>query len=62
MTRYEQSPKGEKTEIAKQVVLAIMNTGGRFLKQAEEGWAEVATDIAREKVSHSFRNRRGAGK
>jgi hypothetical protein len=49
MTRYQHSPKCDKTEIAKQVVLAINNTGGRFLKQTDEGWTEVAMEIAREK-------------
>jgi hypothetical protein len=56
--RYEQALKVEKTYIAKEIVQIVKDSGGRFLKSANVGWTEVSTDIAREKVSHSFRNRR----
>jgi hypothetical protein len=57
--RYEQALKVEKTFIAKEIVQTVKNVGGRFLKQKTDGgWVEVDTEVARDKVSHSFRNRR----
>jgi hypothetical protein len=57
--RYEKASKAKKTQVAKELVQIVNNYGGRFLKQGDhQGWIEVTVDIARDKVSHSFRNRR----
>jgi hypothetical protein len=56
--RYDNALKVEKTCIAKDIVRIVEESGGRFLKQTEEGWIEASTDLARDKISHSFRNRR----
>jgi hypothetical protein len=60
MERYERSNKNLKQVLADEIVERIKATGSRFLKKNQRGgkW-EVASDgVAREKVSHSFRNRR----
>jgi hypothetical protein len=56
--RYENALKVEKTIIAKDIVRIVEESGGRFLKQTGEGWIEASSDLARDKISHSFRNRR----
>jgi hypothetical protein len=59
--RYNDSRKSEKTVLAQEVVLKIKSTGGRFLKQAQGTglcWEQVGDDVAREKVSHTFRSLR----
>jgi hypothetical protein len=58
--KYEQADKHEKTDIAKRVVNIIHESNGRFLKFEEnEGcWVEVEDGMAREKISHIFRNQR----
>jgi hypothetical protein len=56
--RYKISTKMEKTSLARKVVQDMKNSGGRFLKQDAGGWVEVNDEIAREKVSRSFRNHR----
>ena len=63
---YDSVSKLEKTNIAKKIVQVVHASHGRFL-QKDEGvgfggffWIEVDDDTAREKVSHSFRNRRQA--
>jgi hypothetical protein len=57
--RYEKASKAEKTLVAKELVHIVNGYGGRFLKQGDhQGWIEVTVDTARDKVSHSFRNRR----
>ena len=56
---YESSRQLEKTKISSQVVHLIKETGGRFLKQGENGdWEEVDTDTCRDKISHLFRDQR----
>jgi hypothetical protein len=60
MERYERSNKNLKQVLTDEIVERIKATGSRFLKKNQRGgkW-EVASDaVAREKVSHSFRNRR----
>ena len=51
---------GTKNELCDKIVTQIKESGGRFLKR-EEGaveWHEVDDAMAREKVSHGFRNKR----
>jgi hypothetical protein len=58
--RYEiLSTKREKTQLIKDVVQAVKDGGGRFLRQDSIGrWIPVDLDMARDKVSHSFRNQK----
>jgi len=58
--RYEQIPKkGAKTHLIREVVAVIYDNGGRFLKQDGFGrWIPVDPEVARDKVSHSFRNQK----
>jgi len=58
--RYEQIPqKGAKTQLIREVVAVIYDNGGRFLKQDSYGrWIPVDPEVARDKVSHSFRNQK----
>lgn len=56
---YEKASKYKKTEIAENIVSIIQESNGRFLKADNDGvWAGVTDDIAREKISHFFRNLR----
>lgn len=59
-SRYEQIPqKGAKTQLIREVVAVIYDNGGRFLKQDGLGrWIPVDPEVARDKVSHSFRNQK----
>lgn len=57
--RYEEAAtKGEKSDIIREVVVACLNSGGRFLKQEVRGqaWVAVGYKEACVKVSHNFRN------
>jgi hypothetical protein len=58
--RYEKIPqKGAKTQLIREIVDCIHNKGGRFLKQDAYGrWIPVDPEVARDKVSHSFRNQK----
>ena len=59
--RYEAAERWEKTIIAEEIVSIIRDLGGRFLKPTKDKfnpWMEVDAEIAREKVSHTFRSRR----
>jgi hypothetical protein len=56
---YECAKLSEKTSIADQLVRHIKSLSGRFLKKGgDDGWIEVADVIAREKISHAFRDHR----
>lgn len=59
-SRYEVAEKWEKTVIAEEIVAIIKECSGRFLRPTVdgEGWLEVDKEIAREKVSHTFRSLR----
>ncbi|CAJ1960048.1 unnamed protein product [Cylindrotheca closterium] len=59
-SRYEVAEKWEKTVIAEEIVAIIKECSGRFLRPTvnSDGWVEVDKEIAREKVSHTFRSRR----
>jgi hypothetical protein len=60
-TRYVASKKMDKKIITSEIVGNIRNSGGRFLKKANDDnrsdvdWSEVDFETARLKVSHSFR-------
>jgi len=58
--RYEAIPsKGGKTELIREVVDFIYDNGSRFIKQDSFGrWIPVGREVARDKVSHSFRNKK----
>ena len=54
--------RGNKTEVAQEVVNYIMNQyNGRFLRRNESTgfWEAVSNSVALERVCHSFRTRRG---
>jgi hypothetical protein len=48
----------EKTAISNDIIVAIKETGARLLKRSDCGqyWVEVSDLVARDKVSHGFRN------
>ena len=53
---YNASAKKGKTQITEKIVKAI-KVSGRFLKEDGFGWVEVDDEVARLKVSHTFRDR-----
>lgn len=54
---YEKAKKFEKTAIAMRIVHVIQAQGGRFLKEEKKGeWYSVDNQIARNKISHLYRN------
>ena len=57
---YEAGDRFEKTALTKNMVQIIKDAGGRFLKRNESslGWVEVSDDIARVKISQSFRTKK----
>ena len=57
---YENSKKNSsaKTEIAAEIVNAIKERGGRFLKRGSVGWSVVDDGSARDKVANAFRDKR----
>lgn len=60
-SKYESANNFEKTLVAELVLKIMKERGCRFLKKSSEtpGWVEVTDDVAREKISHAFRNLRG---
>lgn len=57
--KYELAGKFEKTAIAERIVHAIHESHGRFLRwENGDGWVEVDDEVARNKISHCFRNKR----
>jgi hypothetical protein len=60
MVKYEACTRMEKAKLAEMIVNMVLDAGGRFLKQEENGdlWEEVDGRSARKKVAHTFRNRR----
>jgi hypothetical protein len=58
--KYNKADRQEKTDIALHIVKIIRESyDGRFLKFEEnEGWVEAGPGMAREKISHIFRNQR----
>ena len=59
MPEYRNVPKREKGNVAWKVVIAIKELGGRFLKREPDGWwVEVSDEVAREKISMTYRTSR----
>ena len=56
---YKKADRFEKTARTRDIVRMIKATKGRFLKRTESGnrWVEVSDEVAREKVSHTFRTK-----
>jgi hypothetical protein len=53
---YLQAKKLDKANVAKQIVSIVVNRGGRFLMQRDDGvWEEVTSQRAREKTSQALR-------
>jgi hypothetical protein len=52
----------EKKEISEGIVAQVKEASGRFLTQESGVWIEANGDVAREKVTHLFRNRRNVSK
>eukprot|EP00536_Pseudo-nitzschia_multiseries_P011634 jgi/Psemu1/326533/estExt_fgenesh1_pg.C_4070001 len=60
--RYEAAAKGDKANLAMEIVKTIHAKGGRFLKQDDAGWSIISDEVAKSKVSHTFRNHRIAAR
>ena len=59
MPEYRRAAKKEKGKVAWKVVMATKALGGRFLKRDSTGWwVEVTDEIAREKISMTYRTSR----
>lgn len=59
--RYDGLRRSEKTALTHTIVSKIKRAGGRFLRQSQANpdlWEEVDDDMARVKVSHTFRSLR----
>jgi hypothetical protein len=56
--------RGAKNALCDEIVESIKSSGGRFLKREEGGseWVEVDDAVAREKISHGFRNQKQAAR
>lgn len=57
LDEYQRTAKLEKNNVAMEIVVQIKRAGGRFLKRTNEKgwWMEVNNEVAREKVSSTFR-------
>ena len=55
---YEKGSVSEKKRLTESIVRTIKDASGRFLKDSDAGWVQVPDDVARFKVSHSFRTKR----
>jgi hypothetical protein len=55
---YERASKFDKTIIANIVLQQLVGMGCRFLRRTANGYVEEGEEVARDKVSHAFRNRR----
>ena len=57
--KYEAVDRNKKKSVTLEV-LHIIKQSGRFIKEENVGWIEVSDDVARQKVSHGFRDLRQA--
>jgi cystathionine beta-lyase family protein involved in aluminum resistance len=55
---YDKATRDEKCQITQEIVQVVQQATGRFLKDDGTGWVEVGRDVARLKVSHTFRGLR----
>lgn len=53
---YDNASRKEKTLISQEIVDNVKKNSHHFLKDEDEGWVEVDDNIARLKVSHTFRD------
>jgi len=60
--RYDKAQKGDKKAIAQEIVDTIKDSGGYFLKQDGYTWIPVENEVARVKVSATFRTQRWIAK
>jgi hypothetical protein len=59
MHEYRTVPKKEKSHVTWKVMQAVKMLGGRFLKRQPNGWwVEVSDEIARDKISMTYRTSR----
>ena len=56
--RYNMAEQTEKSNISMEIVQKVKASGARFLERHDnkDEWIEVEASIARQKVSHGFRN------
>jgi len=55
---YAKAAKGQKSQIAQEIVQTVQQNGGLFLRPDGESWVCVKDDVARQKVSALFRTLR----
>ena len=55
---YETAAKLEKSQVAERVLENMKRMGSRFLSPAGDGYVQCDDVVAREKISHGFRNLR----
>ncbi|CAJ1970008.1 unnamed protein product [Cylindrotheca closterium] len=60
--RYTKSERGEKLQVAQDIVDNVIENSGVFLKPDGESWIAVENDAARAKVSATFRTMRRTNK
>jgi hypothetical protein len=53
---YDIASRQEKTLISQDIVVSVQKTSSYFLKEEGAGWLEVDDNVARLKVSHTFRD------
>lgn len=58
VARYEKASRRDKTKVADDVIAIVHASKGRFLKCVRNQWVEVPHEMAREKISHFFRELR----
>lgn len=58
LDEYNLASKRKKTEIADEIVNAVFDRSGRFLRREKDRWVQVDETEARYKISHMFRGRR----
>ena len=64
--QYNRLCRFERTTFATTMLISVKNSGGRFYKKSssssssnrQEVWEEVDDDVARDKITHAFRNYR----
>jgi hypothetical protein len=59
--RFQSSSRFEKTIVTHTVYLRMKKSGSRFLKKTDGNWIVVEEAVAREKISHAFRNYKARG-
>lgn len=59
---YDNSSKFDKSVMIETILTGVKASGGRFLQLGPGGYVEVDDDIARKRISHSWRNLRASKK